>query len=302
MLEDGGRVEADLYVDASGTEARLIGQALGVPFEDWSAWLPCSRQVSARREQAPLGAPLTCVQAAECGWMARIPLQGQIACSHAYDPALLDDRSAGDALLAWLGTGPTTDLRYRRAVSGRRRAPWHANCVAVGGAAGWVEPLESTALHLTQSMIVRLIGLFPVGEGRVERLEYNRLVGNELERARDLAIAHYATAQTAGGDFWRQRATVGVPDTLSYKISQYTSRGTLVIHDEEPLSEVAWLAIYMGQGIWPKRHAALAGMADLDAVRAQLRRMRATMEDAADSMPAHAEYIRRQGLEARSDG
>lgn len=301
-LEDGGRVEADLYVDASGIEARLIGKALRVPLEDWSAWLPCSRHVSAQREQARLGAPLTRVEAADFGWMARIPLQGSTACSYAYDPALLDDRSAGEALLAWMEAPPATPLTYHSAPSGCRIAPWQANCVAVGGAAGWVEPLESTALHLTQSMIVRLIGLFPAGDGRVERLEYNRLVRNELARARDLAIAHYATAQRVDTEFWRQRAAAAAPDTLAYKVSQYGSCGKLVTYDEEPLPEAAWLAIYLGQGIWPKRCAALAEASDLDAVRAQLARMRATIEAAAGTMPAHAEYIRRQRLGARGNG
>lgn len=301
-LEEGGRVAADLYVDASGTEARLISGALGVPFEDWSAWLPCSRHVSAEREQTHLGAPLTRVQAAESGWISRIPLQSNIACRHAYDPGLLDDRSAGETLLAWMQAPPTTPLTYRSALSGCRRTPWHANCVAVGGAAGWVEPLEATALHLTQSMIVRLIGLLPAGDGRVERLEYNRLVRNELERARDLAIAHYATAQRPDGEFWRQRAAAGVPDTLAYKMSQYESSGKLVVYDEEPLPETAWLALFMGQEIWPKRCATLAEVADLDTVRAQLTRMRATIEEAAGRMPAHAEYIRRLRLGARANG
>ncbi|HWF99425.1 MAG TPA: tryptophan halogenase family protein [Steroidobacteraceae bacterium] len=302
ILEDGGRVTADLYVDASGSEARLIGQALGVPFEDWSAWLPCSRQVAARCEQPHLGAPLTRAQAADFGWMGHVPLQGSIACHYAYDPAMLDDRAAGEALLAWIDAPAPTALTYNSAPSGRRRAPWQANCVALGSAAGWVEPLESTALHLTQSMIVRLLGLFPSGDGRVERLEYNRLVGNELERARDLAIAHYATAQRLGGEFWRQRAAAGVPDTLAYKMSQYRSRGTLVIYDEEPLPEVAWLALYLGQGIWPQRCAALAEVPDMEAVRAQLTRMRATIDEAVARMPAHAEYVRRQRLQARLDG
>lgn len=302
ILQDGGRIAADLYVDASGSGARLIGEALGVPFENWSAWLPCSRQVAARCEHAPLGAPLTRVQAAKFGWMARIPLQGSTACSYAYDPALLDDRSAGEALLAWMQAPPGTALAYHSAPSGRRRAPWQANCVAVGGAAGWVEPLESTALHLTQSMIVRLLGLIPAGDGRVERLEYNRLVGNELERVRDLAIAHYATARRADGEFWRRRAAAEVPEALAYRISQYCSRGTLVTCDEEPLPEAVWLALYMGQEIWPKRCAALAEVPDLDAVRAQLARMRATMEAAVAGMPTHADYIRREGLGAPPDG
>lgn len=301
-LEEGGRVEADLYIDASGTEARLIGGALGVPFENWSAWLPCSRHVSARHEQTHPGAPLTRVHAAEFGWIGRVPLQDSMTCRYAFDPELLDDRSAGEALLAWMQAPPATPLTYHSALSGCRHAPWQANCVAVGGAAGWIEPLESTSLHLAQSMIVRLIGLFPAGDGRVERLEYNRLVRNELERARDLAIAHYATAQRLDSEFWRQRAAARAPDTLAYKMSQYQSCGKLVIYDEEPLPETAWLALFMGQGIWPKRCATLAEVADLDAIRAQLTRMRATIEEAADRMPPHAEYIRRSRLGARPNG
>jgi tryptophan halogenase len=301
ILDGGERVEADLFVDASGIEARLIGKVLGVAFEDWSRWLPCARYVSARSAQARLGAPLTCVEAAESGWMARVPLQGSIACSYAYDPLLLDDEAAGRALLEWMKADAATGLAFCAAKSGRRVAPWHGNCVAIGASAAFIEPLESTALHLTQSMIVRLLSLFPAGAPHVERLEYNRLVANELERARDLAIAHYATARRSAGEFWRQRAAASVPDTLAYKMAQYESRGKLVTCDEEPLPEAAWLALYLGQGIWPKRCEALAQMPDSESVRAQLARMRTTMEQAAGAMPPHAAFIQQNGLGAHAN-
>jgi tryptophan halogenase len=298
-LLGGERIEADLFVDASGVEARLIGGALGVAFEDWSDALPCSRHVLARRDQRELGAPLTRVEAAECGWMARVPLQGSLACSYAYDPVLLDDDSAARALLEWMEVGPATGVLFRSARSGRRVAPWQANCVAIGAAAGFIEPLESTALHLTQSMIVRFLSLFPTrAEPRVEPLEYNRLVGNELERARDLAIAHYATAQRTGGEFWQRRVSATIPAPLAYKMSQYASRGKLVSYDQEPLPEAAWLALYFGQRIWPKRCEALAEGADPDSLRLQLARMRAAIEQAAREMPPHAAYIHQHGLGA----
>jgi tryptophan halogenase len=297
-LQGGERIEADLFVDASGVEARLIGRALGVAFEDWSDSLPCSRHVLARRDQRQLGAPLTRVEAAEFGWMARVPLQGSTACSYAYDPALLDDESAARALLEWMEVDPATSVTFLSAKSGRRVAPWQGNCVAIGAAAGFIEPLESTALHLTQSMIVRFLSLFPARAPRVEPLEYNRLVGNELERARDLAIAHYATAQRTEGEFWRRRVSTAIPDPLAYKMSQYASRGKLVSYDQEPLPEAAWLALYLGQGIWPKRCEALAEGADPDSLRPQLARMRAAIEKAASEMPPHAAYIHQHGLGA----
>jgi tryptophan 7-halogenase len=298
ILEEGDRIEADLFVDASGAEARLIGNVLGVAFEDWSDGLPCSRHVSARRDQKPLGAPLTRVEAAEFGWMARVPLQGSVACSYAYDPALLDDESAARVLLGWMEAEAATSVLFRSAKSGRRVTPWRGNCVAVGAAAGFVEPLESTALHLTQSMIVHFLGLFPTGTPDVEPREYNRLVGNELERARDLAVAHYATAQRTDGEFWRRRISAMIPESLAYKMSQYASRGKLVSYDQEPLPEVAWLALYLGQGIWPKRCEALAEGADPESVRQRLARVRAAIEQAASAMPPHAAYIHQHGLGA----
>ena len=298
ILQGGERIEADLFVDASGEEARLIGKALGVAFEDWSDGLPCSRQVSVRRDQKQLGAPLTRVEAAESGWMARAPLQGSIACSYAFDPALLDDESAARALLEWTEMSPATGVLFCSAKSGRRVAPWQANCVAIGAAAGFIEPLESTALHLTQSMIVRFLSLFPTRAPTVEPREYNRLVGNELERARDLAIAHYATAQRTHGEFWRRRTSAAIPDSLVHKMTQYASRGKLVSYDHEPLPEAAWLALYLGQGIWPKRCEALAESADPESVRQQLTRMRAAIEQAANAMPAHAAYIHQHSLGA----
>jgi tryptophan 7-halogenase len=298
ILQDGERIEADLFVDASGDEARLIGTAMDVAFEDWSSGLPCSRHVAAKCEQRQLGAPLTRVEAAKFGWMTRVPLQGSVVCGYTYDPALLDDESAARALLEWMEASPNTDVVFRSAKSGRRVAPWQGNCVAIGTAAGFIEPLDSAALHLTQSMIVRLLSLFPPRISNVEPLEYNRLVGNELERTRDLAIAHYATAQRTEGEFWRQRGSATIPDSLAYKMAQYTSRGKLVSYDQEPLPEAAWLALYLGQGIWPKRCEALAQAADPENVRQQLARVRAAIEQAANAMPPHAEYIHQHSLGA----
>lgn len=300
ILEEGERIEADLFVDASGVEACLIGNVLGVSLEDWADRLPCSRVVSARRDQKQLGAPLTRIEAAKFGWMRCVPLQGSLACSYAYDPTLLDDEAASSALLGWMEAGTATSVILHSARSGRRVTPWRHNCVAVGAAAGFVEPLESTDLHLTQSMIVHFLSLFPMCVPAVEAREYNRLVGNELERARDLAIAHYATARRADGEFWRKRSVASVPHPLTYKMSQYASRGKLVSYDQEPLPEAAWLALYLGQGIWPKRCEALAQGADLESVRQQLARMRAAIEQAASAMPPHATYIHQHGLGAPS--
>jgi len=302
VLKGGERIEADLFVDASGDEARLIGRALRVAFEDWSAALPCSRYVTARGDQKQLGAPLTRVRAADFGWMARVPLQGSVACTYAYDPTLLDDESAARALLEWMEADPATPVTFRSAKSGRRVAPWQGNCVAIGAAAGFIEPLESTALHLTQSMIVRFLSLFPTRAPDVEPPEYNRLVGNELERARDLAIAHYATSQRTDGEFWRRRAAAPLPDLLAYKLSQYARRGKLVSYDHEPLPEAAWLALYLGQGIWPKRCEALAEVPDPEGVRQQLTRIRTAIEEAANAMPPHAAYIQQNSLGALTNG
>ena len=298
ILQGGERIEADLFLDASGDEARLIGKAMGVVLEDWSDGLPCSRHVAARREQKQVGAPLTRLEAARFGWRTRIPLQGSVACGYTYDPALLDDDSAARALLEWMEVSPDTSVVFRSAKSGRRATPWQGNCVAIGTAAGFVEPLDSTALHLTQSMIVRLLSLFPTRIPDVEPREYNRLVGNELERTRDLAIAHYATARRTDGEFWRRRGSAAIPDSLAYKMTQYASRGKLVSYDQEPIPEAAWLALYLGQGIWPKRCEALAQAADPENVRQQMSRMRAAIEQAANAMPLHAAYIHQHSLGA----
>jgi tryptophan halogenase len=264
--------------------------------------LPCSRHVSGRREQKQLGAPLTRVEAAKFGWMTRVPLQAGVACGYAYAPELLDDESAARALLEWMEAGAVISVSFRSAKSGRRVAPWQGNCVAIGEAAGFVEPLESTALHLTQSMIVRFLSLFPTRLSDVEPREYNRLVGNELERLRDLVIAHYATARRADGEFWRRRSSAAIPDPLAYKMAQYASRGKLVSYDQEPIPDAAWLALYLGQGIWPNRCEALAEMGDLESVRQQLARVRTTMDQAVSAMPTHAAYIHQHKLGAPANG
>jgi tryptophan halogenase len=172
----------------------------------------------------------------------------------------------------------------------------------VGAAAGFVEPLESTELHLTQSMIARLLSLFPERESHVERAEYNRLAGNDLERARDLAVLHYATAQRPRSEFWRRRAAATLPDTLVHKMSQYCSRGKIVSYDEEPLPEAAWVAVFMGQGVWPRRCEALAEAADPAMIRAQFTRIREAIAQSACAMPTHAAFIGKHGLGAAGSG
>lgn len=301
-LQGGERIEADLFVDASGEDACLIGNTLGVAFEDWSDALPCSRHAIAQCEQAHLGAPLTRVEAARFGWMTRVPLRGSVACGYAYDPQLMDDDSAIRALLEWMEVTTDTRVRFLSTTSGRRVAPWQGNCVAIGAAAGFVDPLESTALHLTQSMIVRFLSLFPTRVPDVEPREYNRLVRNELERARDLAIAHYATSRRADSEFWERRGSAAIPESLAYKMAQYASRGKLVSYDQEPMPEAAWLALYLGQGIWPRRCEALAEVADPESVRQQLAHVRATMAQAASAMPTHAAYIQQNRLGASTNG
>ncbi len=291
-LDGDRRVAGDFFIDCTGFASLLLGRALGVGFEDWSHWLPCARAVAAACDASGPRAPYTRSPARAAGWQWRIPLQHRIGNGLVFASAHMGEDAARDALLATLEGPPLAEPRVLRFTTGRRRAFWQGNCLALGLAAGFMEPLESTSLHLVQSGIARFLALFPDRAGDAPAAaEYNRLTGEEYERIRDFLILHYHLNTRVAGELWRHCRDMTLPDALAYRLEQFRFGGRLVSPGTELFQNASWLAVLVGQGAVPRHWSPLleerAGVPAAD----RLRSLRTAIAAVADAAPAHQAWL-----------
>ncbi len=295
QLESGERISADLFIDCSGFRGLIIEEALKTGYLDWRHWLPCDRAVAVPCANLGPPAPYTRATARDAGWMWRIPLQHRAGNGHVYCSGFIDDDAAELALVRQLDNPPLAPPRRLRFTTGKRRRQWVGNCVAIGLSAGFLEPLESTSIHLIQLGIGRLLDLFPTGPvpDPTDAAEFNRLMDLEYERVRDFIILHYVANQRDDSPFWRHCRTIQVPDSLAWKMELFRQRGIVTPYSDGLFMEPSWLAVYLGQNILPDRidpRAALMPAADL---ARQLAGLSDTVRRAALSMPAHADILAR---------
>lgn len=292
-LADGRIVAGDFFVDCSGFRALLLEGALGVGFDDWSHWLPCNRAVAVPSANSGPITPYTRSTARAAGWQWRIPLQHRQGNGHVYCSDFVSDDAAAAVLLDHLESAPLAEPRFLKFTAGRRKQAWSHNCVSIGLAGGFLEPLESTSLHLIQMGVQRLLRLLP--DRRHDPLnaeEYNRATAVEFDRIRDFIILHYY-ANTRTEPFWTACAHMQIPDELAYKIKHFMGSGRLVSPQDELFRNPSWLAVYLGQGLIPDRYDVLAdARPDVDAA-GRLRALRTLMRDAAQTFPTHDDYLAR---------
>jgi tryptophan 7-halogenase len=294
VLEDGTRIEGDLFIDCSGFRGLLIEEALNTGYEDWSHWLPCNRAVavpSARTGPLP---PYTRSTARDAGWQWRIPLQHRTGNGYVYCSDYVSDDEASSMLLANLDGAPLAEPRLLRFTTGRRKQAWVKNCVSLGLASGFMEPLESTSIHLVQNGISKLLALFPdQSHSPVERDEYNRLTQIQWEQIRDFLILHYKLNARAGLPFWDYCAEMPIPETLIRKLDLFAGRGRLFRYEDELFADASWTSVMIGQGLMPKSYDTLVDALDPQHLRDMVQRMAAMFEQTAQKMPTHADYVRR---------
>ena len=292
-LEGGLVIEGDLFIDCSGFRGLLIEGALKTGYDDWSRWLPCDRAVAVACTHRSEWTPYTRSTAHAAGWQWRIPLQHRMGNGHVYCSQFISDDEAAATLLANLEGEPLGSPRQLRFSTGRRNESWSRNCVAIGLSAGFMEPLESTSIHLIQTAVTRLLALFPDRDfDPYAAREYNRLTQIEYERIRDFLILHYHAVQR-DEPLWRQTASMSIPDTLQYKIEHFRRYGRLVAENMELFQNANWLAVLVGQEVWPRRYHPLTDMRSQVDAAGRLRGMRQVIGEAVKAMPTHRQYIER---------
>ncbi len=292
-FEDGTRLEGELFVDCSGFRGLLIEEALGTGYEDWTHWLPCDRAIAAPTASAGPLTPYTRATARAAGWQWRIPLQHRTGNGYVYSSAHVSDDEAVATLLANVDGAVLADPRRLRFTTGRRKLAWNRNCVAIGLSGGFLEPLESTSIHLIQAGIARLLALFPDrGWSDAERNTYNDLTRTQYDQVRDFVILHYK-ANGRNEPLWRQAREMDVPDRLTRRIELFRNRGRVFRRDDELFAETSWIAVMLGQGIAPASWDPVADALDPEQLAAMLDRIRTTFRRAAEAMPDHAAYLAR---------
>jgi len=296
LLADGRAIGGDFFIDCSGSEALLVGKALKSGYVDWSHWLPCDRAVAVQCESAGDLTPLTQSIARECGWQWRIPLQRGVGNGYVYSSAYLSDDAANSGLLERLEGAPLCDSRLLRFKAGRRMQAWVGNCLALGLAAGFLEPLESTSMHLVQTGLGRLFALFPDRDfDPAISAEYNRLTALEYERVRDFLILHYAASKREDAAFWRDCRAMSLPQTLTCKRDLFAGTGVIAMLEEETFLPASWLAIYAGLHVWPERYEPIVDLLSPGEVTSRFEAMRGKIRKAVETLPAHTTVLEEIG-------
>ena len=292
VLASGEKVAGDLFIDCSGGRGVLIEQALHTGYEDWSHWLPCDRAIAVPCESDPILLPITRATAHSAGWQWRIPLQHRIGNGHVYSSQFMREDEATAILLANLDGKPLAAPRVIPFTTGKRRRLWNRNCVAVGLASGFLEPLESTSIHLIQSTIVRLVRLFPHhGINSVEMDLFNRGCDFEYERVRDFIILHYKTTERDDSPLWNYCRNMPIPDTLRVKIDLFRENGRIFRENEELFAEESWLQVMIGQRIVPDSYDPLVDTQTPEAIGRYLDDIERVIKRCVDIMPTQRDFI-----------
>jgi len=293
-LKGGKQVAGDFFIDCTGFRALLLGETLGVGYQDWSKWLPCNRALAVPSERLPTLVPYTRATAKDAGWQWRIPLQHRTGNGYVYSSGFTSDDKAAETLLAGLDTRALGDPRPIRFTTGRREAFWAHNCAAIGLSSGFLEPLESTSIHLIQSHVSRLIQLFPGGgDAAVEREEYNRRCAAEFAQIRDFLILHYHRTDREDSEFWRYCKHMDVPESLTHKMALFAASGRVGRDVDDLFRDASWVQVMLGQGITPAGYDPMADLVVPAQLAEFLANLRTITARAVASLPTHEEYLAR---------
>lgn len=294
-LEGGRRIEGDFFIDCTGFRALLIDKTLASPFEDWSKYLPCDRAVAVKTSGVTPIPPYTRATARRAGWSWRIPLQNRVGEGYVYASAFCSDQDARSTLLRGLEGPILEEPRLIPFVTGRRRETWRFNCLALGLAAGFVEPLESTAIHLIARGMDFFLRYFPDRDCDAALVrEYNRRIGADYEEVRDFIALHYCATAREDTPFWRWCRNMPLPDSLQERIELFQGHGALREGVDELFRNASWQSVFEGMGIRPRKHCPRVDNLDMDSITATLEMARQAIRGMVGNLPTHDEFLRGQ--------
>lgn len=293
-LESGRTIEGDFFIDCTGFRGLLIEQTLHTGYEDWNQWLLCDGAVALQSQSVAPAHPYTRAIAHEAGWRWRIPLQHRVGDGLVFCSRHMSDQHAIDKLLREVEGPPLIEPRVIKFRTGRRRQAWNKNVVAIGLASGFIEPLESTSIHMIMTAAVRLVHLFP-SAGITPELaaRYNEDTRREIEKIRDFVVLHYHANEREDSEFWRECRDMVVPDSLAHRINIFKERGHAWQADGELFRVDSWTHVMLGQGIKPQSYHFLPkAMSDADLAQF-MRQLKTSVATEVERMPSHQEFIDR---------
>jgi len=293
ILQDGQRIEGNLFFDCTGFRALLIGETLGVGFEDWGHWLPTDRALAMQTRATEPAVPYTRAIAHQAGWRWKIPLQHRVGNGLVYASGFLDDDAAHAQLLDQVEGEALVAPRLIRFRTGRRQAAWERNCIALSLAGGFVEPLESTSIHLIMIALIRFLQLFPAGRpGAAAVARFNEQSRREIEGVRDFIILHYHLNEREE-PFWRERRAMPIPDSLAERIALFREAANAYQADHDLFRVSSWLQVMVGQRTMPERHHPVARMMPPGRLEQTLLDMRRNVAAAVGQLPPHQAFLDR---------
>jgi len=302
-LENGDIIEADLFIDCSGFRGVLIEQTLETGYDDWSEWLPCNRAVAVQCESRGPSLPYTRATARSAGWQWRIPLQHRTGNGYVYWNEYISDDEATAQLISTLEGPAITEPKQLYFKTGKRKKLWNKNVIAIGLSGGFLEPLESTSIHLIQEGITALIELFPDTNFKASDAdEYNRRMDLNFDRVRDFLLLHYVATQRDDSPMWRYFRDMTLPDSLQEKMEAWMNRGYLLRYEHGVFLPPSWVAVMAGQNLMPQGYDIRANKLPLDDVRSKIETVIADSRAAVGNTPDHAAYLKSFGALAPSAG
>jgi len=292
IFDDASRLQADLYIDCSGFRGVLIEQVLQAGYVDWSGLLPCDRAVAVPTEMTSARPPFTEASARNAGWRWRIPLQHRAGNGYVYSSAHVSDAHALEDLLTQVGTKTLAEPRFLRFVTGRRRVFWKHNCVALGLASGFLEPLESTSIHLVMSGVYKLLEHFPTRRFARSNIDsYSEELIGEMEGIRDFLVLHYCLTPRADTPLWAHCRSMPLPDSLRQRIELYRQTGRIRPKSGELFTDLSWFYIFEGMGVRPERHDPLMDVVPMQSLRDALSTLAQATANAARGAPPHDSFF-----------
>lgn len=292
MLDNGNTVAGDVFIDCTGFRGLLIGQHLGVEYEDWGHMLAADSAIALQTEATEQPRPYTCAIAHSAGWQWRIPLQNRVGNGIVYSSQFSSDQEALDKLTGNLTGKVITEPKQLKFTTGRRKRAWHKNCIAIGLSSGFLEPLESTSIHLVTTAILRLMKLFPFSQNHhLLAKQFNRETQLEMETIRDFIILHYHLNQRTDSPHWQHYREMHIPESLAHRMEMFRENAYVWPDDVSLFRVDSWVQVMMGQGLMPTQHHRAGNVLPAANLHKQMMALKKMIDDSVSHMPEHGQFI-----------